>query len=371
MSMSIWIYRSGTWKEQGVRDPGPSTPQNAKLQVARAFIDASGSPPPVDRETWVPGDYLPDATTTGPLPGTVFTQWGADGATSRDFNVTANNQIVDSLEVWGSINVGSFANVVIQNCIIHGTLVRGTQNAAINFAENGHGLLVKDCLFVTRPGNNNEWCQGMRGGNYTMKRCEMKGWSDGVGLTSQLGNVTLLANWIHDGWYNEWTAAQNGTVYPTQAANYTHNDGIQFHIGKNYIITGNRIGGQRSGSYAHGAVPSLKDLINADDDCYNSAMLIKQEVNQQPENRIENVLINKNWFQGGVCTLNIASRQASEALGRDGLFNTFATVVVQDNIFFYTLVSGQFYVLKGATTTLTMTNNKFSDGSNVTISPGA
>lgn len=341
---------------------------NTWIGIGTPDITAATANP---RDSLVPGTYKPDATNTGPLPGTAFTQVGSDGPTSTDFIVSAHNQIVENLEIWGSIRVGTYNNVTIQNCIIHGTLTRGSDTGAIILGgDNGRGLLIKDCKIEQRPNNHNEWCTAMRGGNYTILRTEISGFPDGLAWTSQLGNVVAESNWIHNGWFNEWTQAEAATsqggnnYYPYAGSYYTHVDGIQFHRGKNYVIRGNMIGGVRVPGNHHMS-PSEKDAINSGDDLFNAALMVKQEVDTQPINKIENVLIEKNWFAGGASTLNVT-------YGRDNLFET---VVIQDNKFMRPTWGQQYHILRGrdgsGTPVAVFTNNTFEDdGSPVPINWG-
>ncbi|CAN5148383.1 hypothetical protein BH11MYX1_BH11MYX1_36670 [soil metagenome] len=218
------------------------------------------------RDALVYGAYKPSAATVGPVPEVTLEQFGTP-ATSTDFVITANNQVVQNLEIWGRVNIGTFTGVTIKNCIIHGTLLHGTDTShVIAQGDNLRGATIRDSALVgrrvTMPASYNgvanpdagkinlanEWSGGIRGGNYTMLRTEIRNTPDGLSLTAQIGHVTAKGCWIHDGWFNEWTPAQatpssGGSAhfcpYSTGTEHYTHVDGIQFHRGKTYRFIGN------------------------------------------------------------------------------------------------------------------------------------
>ena len=158
----------------------------------------------------------------------------------------------------------------------------------------------------------------MRGGNYTIRRTEISNVPDGLCLTSALGNVRAEANWIHNGLYREWSSTTPNMPYA--GGYYTHTDGIQFHRGRNYTIRGNLIGGKRVPGAHH---TGMADAISSGDDMYNSCIMIKQEVDSTWANKIENVLIERNWFVGGQASINLAS----------GRLNNFETTVIRYNRF--------------------------------------
>lgn len=351
---------------------------------------AAGNTTTAQRDALVYGSYKPGPSTVGPVAEVTLSQFGAP-STSTDFNVTANNQVVQNLEIWGRVNLGSFTGVTIKNCIIHGTLLRGSDTAhVIAQGDDLRGATILDSALVGRPvtvpasfdgvanpdaGNvnlANEWVGGIRGGNYTVLRTEIRNTSDGLSLTSQVGKVTAKGCWIHDGWFNEWTPAQHTPSggpahyypYSTGTEHYTHVDGIQFHRGRDYTFVGNRIGGSRVPG-AHNVTPSQKAAINSGDDMYNAALMIKQEVDATAANKIERVLIDRNWLEGGSATVNITW----------GNNNHFETVTLSNNRFPRSTWGAQLYVLRSrddaGVPVGNFTNNVFDDdGSPVTISRG-
>lgn len=299
------------------------------------------------RSSLIPGTYRPDRSTTGPLPGTTLR------TVNGNLNVTAHGQVIENVEVWGSVNLGAYESVVIRNSVIHGTTATGKLTPCIIGAgENLRGLLIEDCRI---SGQGNPWCEGIRGGNYTIRRCELDNLPDAISLTSAIGNVTAEACWIHNGLYLEWDASTPNM--PPAGGYYTHTDGVQFHRGSNYVFRGNMIGGVRVPGAHH---TGLAAQIASGDDCYNSCFMIKQEVDGSVANRITNVLIEKNWLMGGAASINLAS----------GRGNDFSSTVIRNNRFIRSTWGKQYYILRPPGLGV-FENNVFDDtGQPVPISKG-
>lgn len=316
----------------GVIVAPPVLTNRARLSRVSVTL-ASGviTPPTNPRAALVPGTYNPSLDQGGSIGLPVGVLPGSTLAVRQgDFVVTSNGQVVENLEIFGSVNCGSFSNPIVRNCRIWGTLRQGTDTSFVfGTGSNLRGALIEDCdLF----GRGSFFMQAGRGGGYTMRRCHVSGAVDGWGFTNTVGNVLLEANWAHNGLYGEWTQAQSSPqqggdgTYPYQIAYYTHNDGVQFHVGKNYTIRGNMIGGVREPWPHHTGHASE---IDADDCQFNSAILVKQEVDNSAANKIENVLIESNWLMGGAATLNVTT-DAGDATGPK---NYLESVVIRNNRF--------------------------------------
>lgn len=318
-----------------------------KFLLVSTADTSSGMVAAPSRSQLIPGTYRPGSTTTGPVPGSSLR------TINGNFNATAHRQVIENVEVWGSINIGAYESVTVRNSIIHGTATTGTLTACIIGAnDNLRGLVVEDCRLT---GQGNPWCEGMRGANYTIRRSELDNLPDGISLTSPLGNVTAEACWIHNGLYQEWTATTTGM--PPAGGYYTHTDGVQFHRGSNYVFRGNMIGGARVPGAHH---TGMAAQIASGDDLYNSCFMIKQEVDDSAANRITNVLIEKNWLMGGAASINIAS----------GRGNDFSSTIIRNNRFIRSTWGNQFYTLRGPGLAV-LDNNVFDDtGEPVTISRG-
>jgi hypothetical protein len=324
---------------------------------ARSFYSPTAS-----RADLVYGSYDPavdPANRVGVLASPARTRFPASG--EGDFTASSNGQVIENLDVYGGIRLLSYSNVIVRNCAVYGTLATGTDTAMITFAgDNGRGLLIEDCRL---EGRGNPWVSAMRGGGYTMVRTEVTNCTDGLALTSQVGNVTAEGCWFHNGLFMEWDATTPDMPYA--GSYYTHVDGVQFHRGKNYVFRGNHIGGTRTNNPADGKAyghhTGNAANINAGDDLYNSCFMIKQEVDASQANKIENVLIEKNWLEGGTATVNHPS----------GNGNDFATLTFQDNKFIRNVGGDQIYILLSPSLLAGYTNNTFTDtGLPVPISNG-
>lgn len=280
-----------------------------------------------------------------------------------DVIVTRNGQLVQGLDIYGIIRLGSFSGVVIDRCHVRGPDITGTSAVpAIIMSNNDdlRGAVIRDS---TIEGGGSMWAGAVRGGNYRAERVHVTNVPDGFSLTSVLGNVTLEACWIHHGLYGEW--AVGTPVLPTGGNCYTHADGVQFHRGKNYLIRGCHIGGRRANDPLTGKAylqhTGHAADINAGDDLYNSALMIKQEVDDTAANKIENVLIERNWLEGGTATVNMAG----------GRGNLFESLTVRDNIFPRAAKGAvQFYILRTPGVGVFI-GNVHEDGAPVAISRGA
>lgn len=305
--MTVYRWTGAVLVECGtVPTTPPTTTNRVRVSRIRAALASGGTTPPANpRDALVVGDYRPDVdqggaigVPVGPLPSATLVVFNGD------YQATANNQIIENLDVYGRINVRGFTGVHVRNCIVRGTLTLGTQTGFIYSSSGANlgGLLVEDTRF---QGRGNFFQEAMRGGNYTLRRVEIVVAADGIGLNSTVGNVTVEACWMHNGLYGEWTSAEeaNGTR-PRQSSYYTHNDGIQFHIGQNYLIRGNMIGGTRDPWIHH---TGHANEIDAGDDQFNAAILVKQEVDNSTANHLGNILIEKNWLFGGSSTMNITT----------------------------------------------------------------
>lgn len=361
-------------------------PSPATVRVSSVSAIGTVKSGPFDRNTLVYGQYNPKETGYyGPNPGTKFTTLGGPlPGQEQDFVVTKDGQEVSNMIIYGQILIGSFSNVYVHDCIIYSRTQRGSNFACI-FAQgnNYRGLRVVDTRFTQRPNYHNEWVNPLIGGNFTAERCEVDNMPDGFGLNQKVGNVTLLGNYMHDGWFNEWTAAEGAladgsnnfhgemigddsdtSVKPTGyypyshgTDNYTHTDCIQFYITSNVLIRGNYLGGHHVPG-AHNATPSQKSLIRTGHDYYNSCILLKQEGDSSAANKITAVQIDHNWFYGAVASVNIPYSNS----------NKFETCYLNDNYFLKADWTTPYYVLLSRDETGTPIAN-FSTTTNRLVDP--
>ncbi len=135
-------------------------------------------------------------------------------------------------------------------------------------------VVVEDSTLIPRAQSN--LLDGVRGSNITLRRVEIAGTVDGVGVYGtgsssdpHAGNVTIKDSWIHDlRHYNDGSHSDG-----------THHDAIQVMGGKNIVITGNRIDGS----------------------IYNAGLMITHG-----RNDVSDVTFSGNWAGGGGCTVNVS-----------------------------------------------------------------
>lgn len=291
------------------------------------------------RAALVPGDYRPGPTTTGPLSCVSLTRHAGD------LVVNTPNTVIEGVDLDGRLVLGNSAtNVIVRHSILRGNVPSVSGGAVVDGGIGDWdrlGLTIEDSR-IDLTGHESWFTNTLNGGNFTVRRTEIKRGVDGLGLTSVSGNTVIEANWIHDGYWTSWTD-DTPEPKPGHSDNQTHSDGIQFHRGKNHVIRGNFIGGERGPTGGTG------------DDYRNAGMMISQAVDSSAANRLDNVLIEKNWLQGGAATINLAKSNN----------NDLSTVTIRNNRF---LRSTGYYILKGAGTHPNLSNNVLDDtGAPVTV----
>lgn len=135
------------------------------------------------------------------------------------------------------------------------------------------------------PTYPNNYIDGVRGSNYTLRRVEITRTVDGAsiyGTTTRTdpnaGNVTIENSWIHDLPHYNDTSHTDGS----------HNDAVQIAGGHNIRFTGNRVDGE----------------------IYNAVIMATQG-----RNDIYNLTISNNWLAGGACSINIYDKQSTAITG--------------------------------------------------------
>ncbi len=189
------------------------------------------------------GMYQPSDATTGVSDGTVLTPYNQ--ATSADIYVTNDNQVFDSLDIYGRIIIRA-ENTVIRNCYLRGVKTLPAYETAIVDcnSSSGKNTLIEDCTIDPQFPN---WMQnGITGHEFTARRNEIMRTNDGIGAFALPGsttaNVVIESNWIHALAY--WAPTPLG---PYEAEpDGTHNDGIQIQGGSSIHVVGNLIVGNCS-----------------------------------------------------------------------------------------------------------------------------
>jgi hypothetical protein len=341
----IRSLRNGAWVRRGRPDLVP-------------YVNPGPDPDP-DPAVWPEvGTYRPGPGTTGPRPGVTLVRF--DGK----YTVSTPNALVENLDIYGQLHFTSNAtNPVVRNCIVRGpgSAAYGSNMAAISSSSASlRGAVIEDTR-IDLTGRENAWVDGIRGSDFTMRRSEITRTVDGLSLVGPAGNVTLEASWIHDGFYTEWTAGD--AHFPNQSDHRTHGDAVQFHRGKNITLRGNSFGGKRGVGGIGTDDPLVIAAKDAGDDYENSCIMFKQEVSSLLVDRIENALVELNWFEGGAASLNIAVARS----------NFYAGSTFQDNRFCRKQpdVWGGYYIMRTSTTQAVIRRNVFDDtGLPVTITNG-
>lgn len=353
----------------------------------RAWRGGAGAPILAGRDALIAGVHKPTPETTGAYlkPGESYTEVGS-GAQMTLSPGTYRNRVF-----LGAVNftVGSGA-YLFERCIFAGNDPGNSTDE--NFTGSSGGSVVKnsgssepkqavtmvDCTidpgyWMTVKGRDRIWPElnGIFGGNFTVRRCIIKNTCDGVGINAHNYGFTLELSILHTGTY------ATGPENTGQSDQRTHNDGIQFHTGKNIVIRGNVIGydetepdeAKRSRHMA-GYQVAFDDGYNSGHDYENSCFMIKQESGTAANQTIENVVIEQNWIYGGLCGINFFYEPSRP--------NRFGSTVVRNNRFgrrqagwgVTRRMSGEltssnggngWYFLKSAQIDATITGNVFED----------
>lgn len=275
-----------------------------------------------------PGSYKPDATTTGVPSGTTLATRSPLMDVNGDITLTVPGTIVDSLYVPGRI-LSRAANCIVRKSEVVGNTryqaasyspPPSTKDSALIDAnsQSNVNLLIEDSeLHDNYPA---PWLDGVIGHDYTIRRCNIHSVVDGLGIynsnsghTTDLANVTVEANYIHDLNY----IIHNWDIYDY----HTHNDGIQIQGNGGVSIVGNTIQDLQNPSTITLTVPQwyvehLKTgtlhakgatytytldsnvLIGARSPYYPA--MTGQAIGFTPNvSFIKNVTIDKNWLDGG------------------------------------------------------------------------
>lgn len=168
-------------------------------------------------------------------------------------------------------------------------------------------VILEDCRITPQVLHYFRNC--LSGHHFTMRRCEVARGVDGVKVfntndpAGPLG-VDIRGSWFHDSaWFN---ADPSGTP-----GSGTHNDtGVQLLGGSGFTFVGNVV----DGYLADGALNTHGTNHS------NSCLMIKPDVGT-----IADVLIDRNWLDGGAVPINFAQDGTARVLGTN--------IVVSNNVF--------------------------------------
>lgn len=326
-------------------------PVNHVYYDGTAWVGRGGGNVSPGRDNLVLGAYIPSASTAGLLPGWApadLTPVYPSGAATY-ISITSPGPYENKI-FWGEVRMQSSITPVFKNCAFAGRDPVGytTLQGLIKCYGTGYyQFTLEDCLIdgglwldptVVRPGGaaptdlqtwrrQMAYTAGLHGGRATMRRCEIKNVQDSVNWvqtkidTSDTSFMLMEGCWVHKNvyyWGEDWTATTDGS----------HSDSFQTNTGSNLTLRGNMFGGVRDMTgyntfqgYGSGTPSSY----NSGDDAWNAGLMLKQEVDNGDLRRIENVLIEKNFYQSGEFCINHAYTSTRP--------NMFTTTQIKDNYF--------------------------------------
>lgn len=249
--------------------------------MPRVTVEAAGEVRTVDYTIPAPPAahgpaVMPGPTNTGVPAGTVLTRHNGD------IVITAADTVLENLDIYGYVTVKA-ARAVVRNCIIRGG-VQGQQIGIVTCGTAGASLTITDSEIVAQFPSYQ--VDGLRGYNITAARLNIHHVIDPCHFYGT-GNVKLTDSWLHDNlhYVND----------PGWGGKPSHDDGIQIQSGSGYTIEGNRITG-----------------------AHNAAIMVTQDAGP-----VSNVMIRRNYLDGGGCTVNVAQKAHGPFVNVDIIGNLF------------------------------------------------
>jgi len=317
---------------------------------------SAGSPSSSDRTSLVQGAYIPSASTTGPLPGTTFTDMEANVA--GYISLTTTDATYNGVRFWGEVRCQA-PGIKFTNCTFHSgwPLTNNYGNCFKSYGAGYYHWVAENCTFdpsawTTERGypaitsSNYFITRGVHGGNMTLRWCEIVNCEDGVNsvqsnVAPDVGGdpgsprpdglpVTDIDRcWIHKCNY------VNGPPYSDtgQSGGSPHCDAFQFNTGSHIYIRGSMLGGPRDTT----GYQVWPNGYNAGDDYSNAAIMLQQESDSTALRWIEDVLIENNFLSGGTAIVNINYKNT----------NTLSGVTIQNNKLFQRKAGDGVYMTDG------------------------
>lgn len=310
----------------------------------RVTVEAAGESfaldysPTVDRDSLVPGKYVPGLVpnSVGLIDRSAITNVVNLGPNGGIYTITASTPATmltnTRFECAVAIGAGLDRDITLTNVHIVGNnpanVYRLKETTAgmpsfydIGFRNwTGRHVTFQDCEL-----DNGWWLdQGLctiptaqtspaiAGGNFTLRRTRIRRWTDSVNFTgapcgpgayvlietSQLGENFYASN-IPDGPINSVTGK---TSWTPQSGRYTHSDAFQWNTGARVEIRHSYLGGPRRASLLK-SWPGGTAM-----DAGNAALMLQQEPDARYAAdlvRVDDVYVHDNWLAGGAATLNL------------------------------------------------------------------
>ncbi len=252
------------------------------------------TPPPSGARSCPAYPAFPDASCTGVTPGVVL----SDVTTDVTYGSSFNGQTISGKNFKGFVTVTG-ANITFKDCIFRGKA--SSSNHGLVDTEGSTGPITFMDIEVV-PSNPSATLDGMWLKNSKVYRAHVHGGVDGI---KTFGDVLIEDSYIHN---MNWFASD-----PNQGGGETHNDGVQSWAGPaNTTLRHNTI--------------DMSTTANA-----NAAW----------QDSSPNSLAEKNYLDGGGCTLNFAHASLSTLqpiyvrdnhFGRNRAFSTCAILISTKSI---------------------------------------
>ena len=238
-----------------------------------------------------------------------------------DLTITTPGTVIDSMDIRGFVRVKA-TDVTIKNSIIRGKAGLTSYMSLIQSSDLARGLIVQDSELVAA--HPSPYVDGIVGKGFTLRRVNIHGVVDQVKITGD--NVLVEDSWLHDSLYYLQDPNYNNTP--------THDDNIQIQRGNNITIRNNVM-----------------------EDAHNAGVMITQDAGD-----VANLTFSGNRADGGACTVNVAEKSYGPINGLTFTNNVFGL---------NTRIARCAMLMPTTTATLTTTSeNRFTDGSAVTVSDG-
>lgn len=212
------------------------------------------------------------------------------------------------------------------------------------------------------------WTLGLTGGNFTLKRCEVRRCVDGIGWAqgpcgpaayTEVFQSTLWKNFMANN-----IIRPSGAVWTIPSGNFTHSDGFQVNTGHSLEIAYSLFGGQRNSWAERQSMPYVPGGSDASsgDDAENACFMIQQETNTYGDDGVVRDLnIHDNWMGGGSGSVQLVDKNSNNLSGLTFVNNKILT---RQAGWGTTEASPGYYIVKSSTLAATITGNVTWDGTN-------
>ncbi len=254
----------------------PTAAPTTKAPTAAPTTKAPTTSPPPPPAPTTPAPSVP------PAPGLVKPGPGNTGVPAGtkltpvygNMRLTTPGATYDALDIHGFVVVAA-PNVTITRSIVRGGVATANQGLITNYDPAATNFVIEDSELV--PEHPSVWIDAIKGQNYTARRINAHGTNDAVKVHGD--NVRVESSWLHD------------LVYRLEDPNLgntpTHNDGVQVLGGKNIRIIGNTITGG-----------------------HNAGLQVTQDYSATTD-----LQFNRNWVDGGGCSVNLAHKKLASMTG--------------------------------------------------------